>query len=602
VVRVPGAATTGNVVVAVGGVQSNGVAFTVVSQTPTVVVSPASIAPGGTLTVTWQNIATPTEKDWFALVPVGAPDNSLVARIYGTSGVAADSTAFPTPSSITAGSYEVRLFSNDTVTRLAVSNTITVTAPGPSLDGTPVKPAPGQTLTVQWRNIPAPTAADWVGLYQVGAGDSNYVVRATTNGRDTDHLQMNLPGTLPSGPYELRLFSNNTFTKLAISNGLDIEAGAGVSVSPIDVAGGGTLNVTWNGIATPSPTDWYALVPQNGLDASQIASSYTTGAASGNGTLPLPANAPGGNYELRLHSQSTGQRVAVSNLVKIGTTLVVSPTTVAPGGTVTITWSGIPAPTGSDWISLNAVNSADAYYISYTYGNPQATAAGSITFTLPASLLPGLYDMRLFSNNSMNRLALSNVITVTAPGPTLAVTPVTISNGATLTATWNGIASPSVNNWIGIYAAGAPDANFLSQTFTSGVAAGTTSMVLSGLPAGTYELRLFADSAFTRLAVSNSFTVIPGATLQASPSTIAAGGTLTVTWQGIATPMAGDWIALAPLGSADSVYASYQYTGGTASGSQTLNVPLNASGSYEVRLFSNNTYQKLGVSNVVTVP
>jgi hypothetical protein len=441
-----------------------------------------------------------------------------------------------------------------------------------------------------------------VGLYQVGAGDANYVVRATTDGRDTDHLQMSLPGTLPSGPYELRLFSNNTFTRLAISNGLDIEAGAGVSVSPIDVAGGGTLNVTWNGIATPSPTDWYALVPQNGLDASRIAWSYTTGTASGNGTLTLPANAPGGNYELRLYSQSTGQRVAVSNLVRIGTTLVVSPTTVAPGGTVTITWSGIPAPTATDWFSLNVVNAADPYYITWSYGNSQATAAGSITFTLPASLSPGSYDMRLFSNNSMNRLAISNVITVTAPAPTLAVSPVTISNGGTLTATWSGIASPSVNNWIGIYAAGAPDANFLSQTFTSGVAAGTTSMILSGLPVGTYELRLFADSAFTRLAVSNSFSVIPGATIQASPSTVAAGGTLTVTWQGVVTPMGGDWIALAPVGSADTVYVSYQYTGGTASGSQTLAVPVNASGSYEVRLFSNNTYQKLGVSNVVTVP
>jgi hypothetical protein len=551
--------------------------------------------------VTWQNIAAPTEKDWFALVPVGAPDTSLVARIYGTSGLAADSTIFPVPSgtAISAGSYEVRLFSNDTTTRLAISNTITVTAPGPSVDGTPVKPAPGRTLTVQWRNIATPTATDWVGLYQAGAADTNYVVRATTSGRATDHLQMNLPATLATGPYELRLFSNNTFTSLAISNGLDIESGTDLSVSPIDVAGGGTLNVTWDGITTPTPTDWYALVPQNGLDATRIAWSYTTGAASGNGTLAIPANAPGGNYELRLYSQSLGQRVAVSNLVNLGTTLVVSPSTVAPGGTVTITWAGIPTPSPSDWFSLNPVNSSDLSYVTYVYGNGQA--AGSMTFTLPASLAPGTYDMRLFSNNSMNRLALSNVITVTAPAPTVAASPISLSNGASLTVTWSGVTSPSVNNWIGIYAAGAPDANYLSQTFTNGSAAGSTSIVLSGFAPGTYEVRLFADSAFTRLALGNTFTVIPGATVQASPSTVAQGGTLTVTWQGVATPTAGDWIALAPVGSGDNVYVAWQYTGGTASGSKTLSVPLNASGSYEVRLFSNNSSNKLGVSNVVIV-
>jgi hypothetical protein len=570
-------------------------------QPPTVTASPASVAPGGTLTVTWQNIGAPAEKDWFALAPVGAPDSSWVAWIYGTSGLAADSTVFPVPSGISAGSYELRLFSNDSANRLAVSNTITVSAPGPSLEGTPVKPAPGRPLSVQWKNIVAPTAADWVGLYQAGAADTSYLVRATTSGRASDRLQLNLPGTLTPGAYELRLFSNNTFTRLATSNSLDVEAGTSLSVTPIYVAGGGTLNVAWAGIAAPTPTDWYALVPQNGLDASWIVWSATNGATSGNSTLTIPANAPFGTYELRLYSQNTVQRLAVSNLVKIGPTVVVSPTTVAPGGTVTITWAGIPTPTPTDWFSLNLLNNQDTAFVSWLYATGRS--ADSITFTLPASLPAGAYDLRLYPNNTGNRIAFSNVITVTPPGPTLATSPIAISSGATLTATWKGITSPSVNNWIGLYAAGVPDANFLSQAFTNGQAAGSTSIMPGSLTPGTYELRLFADSAFTRLAVSNSFTAITGAAVHASPLTVHVGGTISISWEGVANPTISDWFGLFALGANDWTYVTWVYTLGGASGSgATLTVPAGtAPGNYEVRFFSNNSMQRLGVSNVVVV-
>jgi hypothetical protein len=412
---------------------------------------------------------------------------------------------------------------------------------------------------------------------------------------------MNLPGTLTPGSYELRLFSNNTFTRLATSNTLDVEVGASLSATPIYVAAGSNLNVTWTGIATPTPTDFYALVPQNALDANWIVWSDTTGAASGSSTLTIPANAPMGTYELRLYSQNPVKRLAVSNLVKIGPTVVVSPTTVAPGGTVTITWAGISTPTPTDWFSLNPLNNQDANSVAWLYANGRA--ADSITFTLPATLPAGTYDLRLYSNNSANRIALSNVITVTAPGPTLTTSPIAISNGATLTATWSGITSPSVNNWIGLYAAGAPDANFLSQLFTNGQAAGSNSIMPGALTPGAYELRLFADSAFTRLAVSNGFTVIAGAAVHASPLSVHVGGTVTVSWEGVAAPTPTDWFSLAALGTDDWIYVSWGYSTGAASGSGvTLSVPAGtAPGNYEVRFFSQNGLQRLGVSNVVVI-
>lgn len=49
--------------------------------------------------------------------------------------------------------------------------------------------------------------------------------------------------------------------------------------------------------------------------------------------------------------------------VAAGPSLTVSPTTVAPGGTMTATWSGIGAPTPTDWIGLYAQGAADAAFV-----------------------------------------------------------------------------------------------------------------------------------------------------------------------------------------------------------------------------------------------
>ena len=474
----------------------------------TVTASPATVAPSGTLTVTWQGLATPSPSDWLALVPTGAADASYVAWVYAT-GRTNDSTLFTLPATLPAGSYDVRLFANDTFTRLAVSPPVTVTGPGPSLAVSPVAIAPGGTLTVAWRNIAAPTALDWVGLYAEGAADASYVTRFYTSGRATDRTLATLPGSVPAGTYELRLFTNDTLTRLATSNAFAVAAGPSVTASPVAVAAGDTLTVTWAGLVAPTATDWVALVPLNGPDASFVAWSYTTGAADGTVGLALPTAVPWGTYELRLFRQDSWQRLAVSNTVAVDPTLVMSPTTVAPGGTVTVTWAGIPTPTPADWLALVPLNAPNANYVAWVYASGRA--ADSVLFVLPSALPAGSYDLRLFANNSWQRLAVSNVVTVTAPGPTLAVSPVTVVAGSTLTVTWQGIATPTVLDWIGVYAAGANDASYVTRVFTSGLASGSTPTVLpSVLTTGTYELRLFANNTFTRLALSNGLSVVAG--------------------------------------------------------------------------------------------
>lgn len=86
----------------------------------------------------------------------------------------------------------------------------------------------------------------------------------------------------------------------------------------------------------------------------------------------------------------------------------VSPTSVAPGGNVTVQWSGY-SPIGNDWISLHPAGRPDSEYLAWQYARG---SSGSLTFTAPQK--PGWYDFRMFRNGP--KFATSNSFNVVA-GP-----------------------------------------------------------------------------------------------------------------------------------------------------------------------------------------
>ena len=92
-----------------------------------------------------------------------------------------------------------------------------------------------------------------------------------------------------------------------------------------------------------------------------------------------------------------------------GVTLSMSPTSVAAGGTGTATWAGIPSPTALDWLGLYTPG-GDTAYLAWRYTT--GTASGNVPFTIPGTITPGTYELRLWSNNGFTRLAISNSFTV----------------------------------------------------------------------------------------------------------------------------------------------------------------------------------------------
>ena len=218
--------------------------------------------------------------------------------------------------------------------------------------------------------------------------------------------------------------------------------GPTLAASPVSVPSGGTVTATWSGIASPTATDWIGLYQPGAGNTSFIAWIYvscsqTPGSpqAAGSCSFVLPGSLLPGSYELRLLANDGFTVIVTSNAFTVtggggGPTLTVSPTSIPPGGTLTTTWSGIASPTATDWIGLYQPGAGNTSFIAWIYvscsqtpGSPQA--AGSCSFVLPGSLLPGSYELRLLANDGFTVIVTSNAFTVTGGGggPTLICKP-----------------------------------------------------------------------------------------------------------------------------------------------------------------------------------
>ena len=195
-----------------------------------------------------------------------------------------------------------------------------------------------------------------------------------------------------------------------------------------------------------------------------------------------------------------------------------SPAVIPAAGTVIANWSGIPAPTATDWIGLYRVGAANSEYIDWLYvscsqtpGIPQAS--GSCPFLIPDQLAAGTYELRLLANDGFSNLAISNPLTLST-STTLLVSPAVIPAAGTVIANWSGIPVPTATDWIGLYRAGAANSEYIDWLYVScsqtpGIPQASGSCpfpIPEQLVAGTYELRLLASDAFSVLAISNVFT------------------------------------------------------------------------------------------------
>src|SRR5262249_6065534 len=134
--------------------------------------------------------------------------------------------------------------------------------------------------------------------------------------------------------------------------------------------------------------------------------------------------------------------------------------------------------------------------------------------------------------------------TIAIAGPQLSVDTTTAAAGSNVTVTLTG-GSGGSQSWLGLAGTTAPDNSYVQWTYVgSGVTARTGTLTIAA--AGAYEFRLYADSAYTRLATSAPVTIVPGAPTIASlsPTSAIAGGaafTLTVNGSGFTAAAVVRW-------------------------------------------------------------
>jgi hypothetical protein len=467
---------------------------------------------------------------------------------------------------------------------------------------TTTSPPSGQVVSARLRGL-ATGARYYVAVSAVDNGGNESPCSASANAVAQISYAVSPTTTVDFGSMKVGSYVDRSFTVSNTRGGT--VSGTATASAPFSVVSGSSFTLV-------------------GLGASQTVTVRFTPTISATVSTNISFSADGDRLSRLVTGTGTGTSTTTSTTTSTSTVLSVSPSSVAPGGSVTASWSGIASPTSTDWIGLYASGAANGSYLAWMYVSCSQTAgsakaSGSCAFPIPKTVAVGKYELRLFKADSYTRLATSPTLTVTTTTTTttLSVTPTSVAAGSPVTATWSGIASPTAWDWIGLYAPGTADSAKLawiyvscSQTVGTAKASGSCAFPIpKTVAAGMYELRLFGPGA-TRLATSPTFTVTTTtATLSVTPTSVAAGSSVTASWSGIASPTSTDWIGLYASGAADGSYLAWMYVScsqtvgsAKASGSCAFKIPATvAAGTYQLRLFAANGYTRLATSNSFSV-
>jgi hypothetical protein len=156
----------------------------------------------------------------------------------------------------------------------------------------------------------------------------------------------------------------------------------------------------------------------SGATASSATSSSCNPTCSRTLNIATAASTPAGNHTIIVIATGGGVTKTTSFTLTVNATggtppstytLSPTPTTVQPGGTITISWAAPSGSSSKDWIGLYATGAANSAFGWWQYTN----GATSGFFTVPAPSAAGTYEFRYLLNDGFNSVKQSNTINVT---------------------------------------------------------------------------------------------------------------------------------------------------------------------------------------------
>lgn len=238
------------------------------------------------------------------------------------------------------------------------------------------------------------------------------------------------------------------------------------------------------------------------------------------------------------------------------TQAVVGPsvTTDAPsyvvGATVNVSYMNMPG-NRLDWVAVSRAGSPATSYVKYFYTNGQVN--GTQAFN---GLAAGNYEARVYQNNTYTMLA-SSPFTIGVK-PTLTTDQSTYAPSSPVTVTYTNMPGDP-GETIAISLAGSPDSQTVVTFPTGGATSG--SHQFTGLANGSYEARGYSNG----VVVARHAFAISGANVSPDSPSYSVGQTVTVTYSGL-PGNSTDWVSVALVGSPDTSYVQWHYTGGATSG------------------------------------
>ena len=449
------------------------------------------------------------------------------------------------------------------------------------------------TITVTVENGPG-NPGDWLGLYCPATNpNQSFTMRRYLNGLATppetglESATLTFPKPAQGGTCNARLFRDDSWIKLATSSTVSFPVvPPTVTVTNPNVGPGATLNiVVANGPG--SPTDWIGLYRTGAPDSPSLTWTYLNGSQVPpvtpltNATLALTVPTVGGTYEVRFYANDGYDKLATSNIVTVTPppTLTINDVSVAEGHT--------GSSTATFTVTLSPAHASQTATVNYVTVNGSASAASDyIAKSGTLSFAPGVTTQTisvavngdaLFESDETFSVALSNVVnamfgdalgTATIvnddipPVPSVtALTPTVSPGGVIQFAVANGPANPT--DWVGLYLAAAGDTAYLEWMYLNGtkVAPGTglssaTLQFTAPMTPGTYNVRFFAQSGYTKLASSGNIANTPQPTLSVSDVTVTEGQS--------GSTVATFTVSVSPVNAAQTVTVNYATANGSA--------------------------------------
>jgi hypothetical protein len=384
-VPVPSGATTGPLVVTVGGVASNGITFTVL-PTPTITsLSPTSGAVGTSITITGTNFGSSQGTGTVTFNGVGATPTSW----------ATTKIVVPVPSGATTGPVTVTVngvSSNGITFTVLPTPTITTVSPGAA--------AVGQTVTITGTNFGSTKGSSTV-TFNGTAGtpttwSATQIVVPVPAGATSGNLVVTVGGIASNG-VSFTVLPTPSITSLSPTSG---SVGTSVTINGSNFGSTeGSSSVTFNGVVAV-PTSW---------TAAQVVAPVPAGASTG----PVVVTVSG--------VPSNG----VTFTVLAPTITSLSPTTGGIAAAVTITGTNFGAVQGTSTVKFNS-----------TAATPLSWSGTSIVAPVPSGATTGNVVVTV---GGVASNGVSFTVT-TAPGITK-ISPTSGGIGTVVTITGSGFAS-----------------------------------------------------------------------------------------------------------------------------------------------------------------